>query len=474
MPGGPLCRRAVRAYLSVMQYDFDLFTIGGGSGGVRASRFAAGYGAKVAIAEDRWFGGTCVNIGCVPKKLFSYAAHFREDFHDAKGFGWTVGETSFDWPTLVAQKDKEIHRLNGIYEQILGKAGVEILKGRATIVDPHTVELGGKRFTARHILVATGGRPTRDDVPGCQLAKISDDLFFLPALPKRVLVVGGGYIGVEFAGIFNGLGCETVLSHRSDPFLRGFDDDVRRFLAMEMMKKHIRLAFNCNVQKLEQVGDRIRVLMSDGKEADYDLVVYAIGRKPNVEGLGLEKAGVKLNAKGAVAVDKFSQTSVPSIHAIGDVTDRMNLTPVALAEGMALAKTLFKGEPTTVDYDNIPTAVFSAPPIGTVGLTEESARQRGHAVDIYKTDFRPLKHTLSGSHERTLMKLVVDRTTDRVLGAHMVGLDAPEILQGVAIALKAGATKTVFDETIGIHPTAAEEFVTLRDKVPDAVVKAAE
>jgi len=457
-----------------MQYDFDLFTIGGGSGGVRASRFAASYGAKVAIAEERWFGGTCVNVGCVPKKLFSYAAHFREDFHDAKGFGWTVGETSFDWPTLVAQKDKEIHRLNGIYEQILGKAGVEILKGRATVVDPHTVELGGRRITARHILVATGGRPTRDDVPGCKLAKISDDLFFLPKLPRRVLVVGGGYIGVEFAGIFNGLGCETVLSHRSDPFLRGFDDDVRHFLAMEMMKKHIRLRFKCSVAKLEQVGEAVKVSFTDGTESEHDLVVYAIGRRPNIEGLGLERVGVALNAKGAIAVDAYGATSVPSIHAIGDVTDRVNLTPVALAEGMALAKTLFKGEPTTVDYDNIPTAVFSHPPIGTVGLTEEAARQRGLAVDVYKADFRPLKHTLSGNHERTLVKLVVDRASDRVLGAHMVGLDAPEILQGVAIALKAGATKKMFDETIGIHPTAAEEFVTLRDKVPEPVAKAAE
>ncbi|HKY94960.1 MAG TPA: glutathione-disulfide reductase [Kiloniellales bacterium] len=457
-----------------MHYDFDLFTIGGGSGGVRASRFAAGYGAKVAIAEERWFGGTCVNVGCVPKKLLSYAAHFREDFHDAKGFGWTVGESSFDWPTLIANKDKEIHRLNGIYEQILSKAGVEIVKGRATIVGPHAVEIGGKRVTARHILVATGGRPLRDDVPGCRLAKISDDLFFLPKLPDRVLVVGGGYIGVEFAGIFNGLGCETVLSHRSDPFLRGFDDDVRHFLAMEMMKKHIRLRFKCSVARLEQAGEAIRVSFTDGTESEYNLVVYAIGRRPNVEGLGLEQVGVKLNAKGAIAVDAYSQSSVPSIHAIGDVTDRVNLTPVALAEGMALAKTLFDGAPTKVDYDNIPTAVFSQPPIGTVGLSEQAARERGKKVDIYKTDFRPLKHTLSGSHERTLMKLVVEQGSERVLGAHMVGLDAPEILQGIAIALKAGATKRVFDETIGIHPTAAEEFVTLREKVPEQVVKAAE
>jgi glutathione reductase (NADPH) len=406
----------------------------------------------------------------VPKKLFSYAAHVREDLHDAQGFGWTATDLSFDWPTLVANKDKEIHRLNGIYEQILGKAGVEILKSRATIVGPHEVQVDGRRITARHILVATGGRPLRDDVPGCNLAKISDDLFFLPELPRRVLVVGGGYIGVEFAGIFNGLGCETVLSHRSDPFLRGFDDDVRKFLAMEMMKKHIRLAFNCSVQKFEQAGQQVRVSMSDGKTADYDLAVYAIGRRPNIEGLGLEQVGVKFNTKGAIAVDAYQQTSVPSIHAIGDVTDRVNLTPVALAEGMALAKTLFGGQRTKVDYDNIPTAVFSQPPIGTVGLGEQTARERGHAVDIYKTEFRPLKHTLSGNHERTLIKLVVEQKSERVLGAHMVGIDAPEILQGIAIALKAGATKRVFDETIGIHPTAAEEFVTLREKVPEEAV----
>ena len=455
-----------------MKYDFDLFTIGGGSGGVRASRFAAGYGAKVAIAEERWFGGTCVNVGCVPKKLFSYAAHVREDLHDAQGFGWTASGLSFDWPTLVANKDKEIHRLNGIYEQVLGKAGVEIVKGRATIVGPNAVEVAGRQITARHILVATGGRPLRDDVPGCKLAKLSDDLFFLPKLPERVLVVGGGYIGVEFAGIFNGLGCTVVLSHRSDPFLRGFDDDVRKFLAMEMMKKHIRLAFNCSVQRLEQAGEAVRVSMSDGKSADYDLVVYAIGRRPNVEGLGLEQVGVKFNTKGAIAVDAWSQTSVPSIHAIGDVTDRMNLTPVALAEGMALAKTLFTGERSKIDYDNVPTAVFSQPPIGTVGLSEQTARQRGLAVDIYKTEFRPLKHTLSGNHERTLIKLVVEQRSERVLGAHMVGIDAPEILQGIAIALKAGATKRVFDETIGIHPTAAEEFVSLREKVPEEAVPA--
>ena len=463
-------------------YDFDLFTIGAGSGGVRAARFAAAAGARSAIAEEGRFGGTCVNVGCVPKKLFSYAAHFREEFHDAAGFGWSGPAPSFDWPTLIANKDREIQRLNGIYEQVLARAGVTVFKGRARILDPHTVEVGGevageagpRRFTARHILIATGGRPLRDEVPGCHLAKISDDLFSLPALPRRVLVVGGGYIGVEFAGIFNGLGSEVVLSHRSDPFLRGFDDDVRRFLAEEMRKKGITLRFNCSVQRLEKQGEGVRVIMSDGSVADYDLAVYAIGRRPNIEGLGLDNVGVTLNEKGAIAVDPYSQTSVPSIHAIGDVTDRMNLTPVALAEAMALVKTLFRAQPTTMDYADIPTAVFSAPPIGTVGLTEAQARAKHGAVDIYRSDFKPLKHTLSGSSERTLMKLVVDARTDRVLGAHMVGLDAPEILQGIGIALKAGATKADFDATIGIHPTAAEEFVTMRDKLAPPAAKAAE
>lgn len=458
-----------------MTYDFDLFTIGGGSGGVRASRFAAGYGARVAIAEDRWFGGTCVNVGCVPKKLFSYAAHFREDFEDAAGFGWTVGERSFDWATLVANKDKEIARLNGIYETILGRAGVEILKARATILDPHTVEVGGRKVTARHILVATGGHPVRDDRPGVQEhGLVSDDFFYLPDLPKRVLVLGGGYIAVEFAGIFRGLGAEVTQMYRGPLFLRGFDDDVRGFLRDEMRKKGVRLLFDCIVERIEKTGSGYACHFSSGEVEEFDAVVYAIGRRPNVEGLGLEGAGVELKTNGAVVVDRFYCSSVPSIHAIGDVTDRINLTPVALAEGMALAKTLFAGKPTEVNYDYVPTAVFSHPPIGTVGLPEGLARERYGEIDVYRSDFRPLKHTLSGSEERTLMKLIVERAGQRVVGAHMIGMDAPEILQGIAIALKAGATKQVFDETIGIHPTAAEEFVTMREPVPDAQAKAAE
>jgi len=456
-------------------YDFDLFTIGGGSGGVRAARFAAAAGARSAIAEEGRFGGTCVNVGCVPKKLFSYAAHFREDFHDAAGFGWSGPEPSFDWPTLIANKDKEITRLNGIYEQVLGKAGVEILKGRASLVDPHTVEVAGRRFSARHILVATGGRPERDSRPGAaEHGLISDDLFHLPALPRRVLIAGGGFIAVEFAGIFHGLGCEVTQIYRGELFLRGFDDDVRRFLKAEMAKKGIRLVFNAIIERIEKTGAGYACHLSNGAVEVYDAVVYAIGRRPNVEGLGLERAGVKLNDKGAIAVDAYSQTSVPSIHAIGDVTDRVNLTPVALAEAMALVKTLFQDRPTAMNYADIPTAVFSHPPIGTVGLTEAQARKTYGAIDVYRSDFRPLKHTLSGNGERTLMKLVVDAKSDRVVGAHMVGLDAPEILQGIGIALKAGATKAHFDATIGIHPTAAEEFVTMRDKVAEPTAKAAE
>lgn len=447
-----------------MTYDYDLFTIGGGSGGVRASRFSAGYGAKVAIAEERWFGGTCVNIGCVPKKLFALASHFREDFHDAAGFGWTVGEVSFDWPTLIANKNKEIARLNAAYESILTKAGVEIIRGRATIIDPHTVEVAGKRYSARHILVATGGKPARDSAPSADLGLVSDDLFFLPSLPRRILIAGGGYIAVEFAGIFHGLGVEVTQIYRGDLFLRGFDGDVRIFLRDEMQKKGIKLKFSAIISKIEKTASGKLVHFSDGTREEYDAVVYAIGRTPLVKDLGLEKAGVKLTDKGAIAVDAFSQSSVSSIHAIGDVTDRVNLTPVALAEGMALARTLFKGEPTAMTYDNIPTAVFSQPPIGTVGLGEEAARKKFGAVDIYKSRFTPMKHTLSGNSEKTFMKLVVDAATDKVVGAHMVGLDAPEILQGLAVAIKVGATKKDFDATIGIHPTAAEEFVTMREK----------
>ena len=446
------------------RYDFDLFTIGAGSGGVRASRVCATYGAKVAVAEERYFGGTCVNVGCIPKKLFSYAAHYREDFHDAAGFGWTVPEPTFHWPTLVANKDKEIARLNGIYERILANAGVTILKNRATIVDPHQVECGGKTYSAEHILVATGSWPTVPGIPGKELAITSNEAFFLPELPKSAIVVGGGYIAVEFASIFNGLGVKTTLVYRGKRLLRGFDAELGAKLAEEMTKKGVTIRFESDLASLAESADGITATFKDASVMETGVVMYATGRKPNTRNLGLEAAGVNLATDGAIQVNRHLQSSVPSIHAIGDVTNRINLTPVATAEGMALAKTLFRNEPTEMDYDNIPTAIFSIPNLATVGLSEEAAKERGHGVDIYKTGFRALKHTLSGSEEKTFMKLVVDASTQKVLGAHMMGADAGEIIQGIAIAIKCGATKAQFDSTIGIHPTAAEEFVTLREK----------
>jgi glutathione reductase (NADPH) len=457
------------------EFDYDLFVIGGGSGGVRAARFAANFGARVAIAEERHWGGTCVNIGCVPKKLMVYASHFAEDFEDAAGYGWTVPEAQFDWPSLIASKDKEIGRLNGIYRKLLGNAGVEVIDGRATLQDAHTIEINGDTVSARYVLIATGGKPSRaEEHPGQELGIVSDDVFFLEALPERVLVVGGGYIAVEFAGIFTGLGAATSLAYRRDLFLRGFDMDLRRFLAEEMPKKGTELLFGRNIADIAQGDNGLVTTLTDGSVHEYDQVLYAIGREPNTAGLGLEAAGVATDARGAVQVDDHYRSSAENIFAIGDVTDRVQLTPVALAEGMAVARTLFNDQPTTVDYADIPTAVFSQPPIATVGLTEEEARERHGAVDIYRSTFTPMKHTLSGRDEKTLMKLVVARDTQRVLGAHMCGIDAAEIIQGVGIAVKAGATKQVFDSTIAIHPTAAEEFVTMREKVAEPAAEAAE
>lgn len=445
-------------------YDFDLFTIGGGSGGVRASRMAAQFGAKVALAEERYLGGTCVNVGCIPKKLFVYASEFSEAFADCAGFGWTVGERSFNWQSLIANKDREIARLNGVYEKVLTDNGVRILRARARIADSHTVLVGGARYTARYILVATGGWPTTPSIPGGELAITSNEAFFLPQFPARAIVVGGGYISLEFAGIFHGLGAKVSVVHRGELFLRGFDDDVRRALAAEMGKREIELRFNRKVQRIEKLPRGIRATLDDGAVLEADLIMFATGRTPNTRNLGLEQAGVKLDYEGAVAVDAYSCSSVANIYAVGDCTDRMQLTPVAIAEGQAVAETLFHGNPKTPDYENVPTAVFSQPPIGTVGFTEAEARERYRAVDVYKSSFRPLKHTLSGRDEQSFMKLVVDRETDRVLGCHMVGTDAGEIIQGLAIALKCRATKAQFDATVGIHPTAAEEFVTMRNK----------
>ncbi|HVA84355.1 MAG TPA: glutathione-disulfide reductase [Candidatus Binataceae bacterium] len=445
-------------------YDFDLFTIGGGSGGVRASRMAAQYGAKVALAEERYLGGTCVNVGCIPKKLLVYASEFSEAFADCAGFGWTLGERNFNWSTLIANKDREIARLNGVYEKVLTDHGVRILRARATIADPHTVVVGSERHTARYILIATGGWPSTPSIPGGELAITSNEAFFLPQFPSQAIVVGGGYIGLEFAGIFHGLGAQVSVVHRGDLFLRGFDDDVRRALAVEMGKRGVELRFNRQVERIERLPRGIRATLNDGAALEADLIMFATGRTPNTHDLGLERAGVRLDDKGAVAVDSYSCSSVPNIYAVGDCTDRMQLTPVAIAEGQAVAETLFHGNPKTPDYANVPTAVFSQPPIGTVGLTEAEARERYRAIDVYRSSFRPLKHTVSGRDEHSFMKLVVDRDTDRVLGCHMVGTDAGEIIQGLAIALKCGATKAQFDATIGIHPTAAEEFVTMRNK----------
>ena len=450
-----------------MAYDFDLYVIGAGSGGVRAARFAAGFGAKVAVAESRYLGGTCVNVGCVPKKLLVYGAHYAEDFEQASAYGWTAGEASFDWATLIANKDREINRLNGIYRNLLVNSGVVLHEGHARLTGPHEVEINGQRHTAEHILIATGGWPVIPDIPGREHAISSNEAFFLKDLPKRVIVVGGGYIAVEFAGIFHGMGAQTSLLYRGDLFLRGFDGAVRKHLAEELTRRGLDLQFNADIKAIEKLDDgSLRVELKDGKTLITDCVFYATGRRPMLDNLGLENTAVTVDEKGYVKVDKEYKTTEPSILAIGDVIGRVQLTPVALAEGMAVARRLFKPEQyRLVDYRMIPTAVFSLPNIGTVGLTEEQAREEGHEVEIFESRFRPMKLSLTECQERTLMKLVVDARTDKVLGCHMVGPDAGEIVQGLAIALKAGATKRDFDETIGVHPTAAEEFVTMRTPV---------
>ncbi|MHA6493097.1 glutathione-disulfide reductase [Pseudomonas borbori] len=450
-----------------MTYDFDLFVIGAGSGGVRAARFAAGYGARVAVAESRYLGGTCVNVGCVPKKLLVYGAHFAEDFEQAQGFGWSLGEARFDWATLIANKNREIERLNGIYRNLLVNSGVTLLEGHARIVDAHSVELGGKRYSAEHILIATGGWPHIPDIPGREHAIGSNEAFFLKQLPKRVLVVGGGYIAVEFASIFHGLGAQTSLLYRGEMFLRGFDGAVRTHLREELTKRGLDLQFNSDITRIDKQADgSLQATLEDGRTLQADCIFYATGRKPMLDNLGLENTQVQLDKSGFIKVDEQYQTAVPSILAIGDVIGRVQLTPVALAEGMAVARRLFKPEHyRKVDYQLIPTAVFSLPNIATVGLTEEQAKEAGHNVAVYESRFRPMKLTLTECQERSLMKLVVDADTDRVLGCHMVGPEAGEIIQGLAVALKAGATKQVFDDTIGIHPTAAEEFVTMRTPV---------
>ncbi|KVQ62258.1 glutathione-disulfide reductase [Burkholderia territorii] len=451
-----------------MEFDYDLFVIGAGSGGVRLARMSASYGARVGIAEQEQIGGTCVLRGCIPKKLLVYASHYPHELEDAKGFGWTFGAGTLDWPALIAAKDREINRLSDIYIDLLRQSGVEMHAGRATLVDAHTVAIGERTIRARHIAIATGSRPSMPPRPGIEHAITSREALSLDKLPARIAVVGGGYIAVEFAGIFNGFGSHVDLFYRGDKILRGFDDDVRQFLTDEMTKQGVAIHARAVIESIEREEDgTLFVRIGDARHGPYDQVLYATGRVPNVDGLGLEQAGILLDARGAIAVDAYSATSVPSIHAIGDVTSRPQLTPVATRDGALLARTLFGGARVAVDHDYVPSAVFSQPEVATVGFTEADARRLRGDVDIYRTSFKALRHTLSGRDERTLMKLVVARDSQRVIGAHMVGRDAGEIIQGIAIAIRAGATKAQFDDTIGIHPTAAEEFVTMRQKVAE-------
>ncbi|WP_077033377.1 glutathione-disulfide reductase [Pelomonas sp. KK5] len=448
-------------------YDFDFFVIGGGSGGVRAARQAAQLGARVGLAEAAELGGTCVNVGCVPKKLYSYAAGYAEAFEEAAGFGWELPEPPrFDWARLKTQRAAEIRRLNGIYGSLLETAGVTVLNGWAQLVDAHTVEVDGRRHSARHLLVATGGTPFMPEMPGSELALSSDAMFDLDPFPRRLLVVGGGYIACEFASIFNGLGAEVTLLHRRAHVLGGFDDDVRQFLAGEMTKAGVKLHLNSEVTALSRGPGGLLVTLTRAEQIEADAVLFATGRRPNTEGLGLEAAGVKVNDKGAIVVDAHYRTSVPSIQAVGDVCTRVPLTPVALAEAMVVVDALFGQGKRRLDYEFIPTAVFTHPNVGTCGYSEADARAKFGDVAIYSSEFRALRHTLSGRTERSFMKLVVDRKTDRVVGLHMVGADAGEIVQGFAVAMRAGATKALFDSTLGIHPTVAEEFVTLREPMP--------
>ncbi|MGD0025687.1 MAG: glutathione-disulfide reductase [Xanthobacteraceae bacterium] len=457
-------------------YDVDLFVIGGGSGGVRAARVAAQHGARVMLAEEYRLGGTCVIRGCVPKKLFVYAARFRGEFEDAAGYGWTLSHPSFDWPTLIANKDREIARLEAAYAATLDKAGVAIVKSRAVLAHPHTVQLAnGDRVRAAYVLISTGGAPSYgDQIPGIAHAISSNEAFHLPELPRRVLIQGGSYIAVEFAGIFAGLGSQVTLVYRGENILRGFDDDVRHHLRMDMEKHGIRVITGCKVAAIERGGAHFSARLSSGNQIPADCVMFAVGRRPNVAKLGLKEAGVEIAKNGGIAVDEYSRTTVANIYAVGDVTNRVNLTPVAIREGHAFADTLFGGKPTAVDHTNVPTAVFSDPEVGAVGLTETQARARLAQTDVYKAMFKPLKATLSGRDTTVLLKLVVDGLTGRVVGCHVVGEGAAEMVQLAAIAVKMRATKADFDATMALHPTTAEELVTMRQKSASYARAAAE
>jgi glutathione reductase (NADPH) len=443
-------------------FDFDFFVIGAGSGGVRASRIAAGHGARVAVAEEFRVGGTCVIRGCVPKKLLVYGAHFAEDLEDAARFGWQIASKRFDWPTLRDNVAAEVDRLNGLYQNTLDSHKVTTLLGRATFVDPHTLDVAGQRVTAKHILIATGATPFVPDLPGAEHGITSNEVFHLPELPRRMVIAGAGYIANEFAGVFHELGSDVTLINRSDTILRGWEPVLAERLMAISAAKGINFRLNCRLERVEKTASGLTLHFADGKTLETDCLLWALGRVPNVAGLGLEKAGVALNAKGAVAVDAASHTNVPHIHAVGDVTDRIQLTPIAIREGHALADSLFGGRERVVDHNCVPSAVFSNPPLGSVGLTEAQARDTFGTVKIYTSDFRPMKNVLAGRNERALYKLVVDAATDRVVGAHMIGPDAPEILQAVAIAVKAGLTKAQFDDTVALHPTMSEELVLMR------------
>ena len=446
-----------------MMFDFDVFVIGAGSGGVRAARMAAGEGARVAIADDRALGGTCVNVGCVPKKLYTYASHFSHDFENAKGFGWQLGSATFDWPKLVNNKKTEISRLNDIYANLLNNSGAHIIRGYAYLKDPHTVTVNGTDYTAKRIIIATGGTPNIPNVDYADLLISSDEIFDLPKFPQRLLVVGAGYIALEFACIFQGLGSQVQVSYRGDLIMRSFDDDVRRFLDQEMRKQGIDIHYQSQVSNVVRQPDQsLLVTFLDGNQTEVDQVLMAIGRKPRLTGIGLEKLGIKTTAQGTIAVNQKFQTNIDSVYALGDVTGGIELTPVALAEAMTLVNHWYGDGTKTMEYDLVPTAVFTQPNIGTIGLTEEQALKKHGKITIYRSDFKPMKHTLSGSDERSFMKLIVDAITDRVIGLHIVGEGAGEMLQGFAVAIKAGATKADFDATIGIHPTSAEELVTMR------------
>ena len=445
-------------------YEYDLITLGAGSGGVRASRLAGGYGAKVAVCEEDRVGGTCVLRGCIPKKLLIFGAHYADHMEDAINYGWTIGEARHSWQTLIRNKNSELDRLNKIYLNILKNNNVDLKQGRAVVIDDHTVEVGGERLTTKNILIAVGGWPNLPGIPGIEHAITSNEALELPSLPKKIVIVGGGYIAVEFAGIFSGFGSSVTEIIRGEEVLRGFDNDIRKSLSEEMRKRGIKILAKTEVTEIKKSGQNLSVTLNNGSVMETDCIMYATGRAANTKGLGLEKAGVELKQDGSIVVDKFNRTSQSNIYAVGDVTDRIQLTPVAIQEGHALADMLFNKHNQFVDYLNVPSAVFSTPPIAVVGLTEEEAKEQFEYIDVYESNFKPLVHTISGRDERTFMKLVVDSKTDVVLGCHMMGIDAPEIIQGIAIAIKCGAKKGQFDATTGIHPSSAEEFVTMRSK----------